>query len=270
MKEEIILSEKQADFELTMLFDKTPTKKLIYPLFFKIEDFRSRANFQNYTCHVIEKSFGSEIDCDFTGASGGRSLSFYFSSSDVIKIVNKRKMFRADVLVPVDTEKLVARTWLREGFVLMPESEDVSTIVPYSPRDGTSGSDGRKIYIVWIRENLERGDGLSISVVYEQVFPRAPNSLPFILASTFLLIVLVFALRLGSKIWRLPLREDELAVVEVLRSHGGSTKQRQIVRETGFNKVKVSRLIKSLQERGVVSVEHLGRTNRITLRRGIR
>ena len=42
--------------------------------------------------------------------------------------------------------------------------------------------------------------------------------------------------------------------------------QKVLVRETDFSKAKVSRLVKSLSERGVLEVEPMGRTNKIKLK----
>jgi uncharacterized membrane protein len=41
--------------------------------------------------------------------------------------------------------------------------------------------------------------------------------------------------------------------------------QRRIVGESGFSKAKVSRIIQSLEERGVVESERIGRKNKIRL-----
>ena len=61
--------------------------------------------------------------------------------------------------------------------------------------------------------------------------------------------------------------EDEKKVVDVLKAHNGSVGQKIIVRETGFSKAKVSRLVNSLKERNVIIVEPIsGRENRIVLK----
>ena len=41
--------------------------------------------------------------------------------------------------------------------------------------------------------------------------------------------------------------------------------QRKIVQETNLSKAKVSRVVKSLVERGVIEVERIGRTNKLKI-----
>ena len=62
------------------------------------------------------------------------------------------------------------------------------------------------------------------------------------------------------------LREDERKIVGILESHEGKVIQKVIVRETDFSKAKVSRLVKNLKERGIIDVEPIGRTTKITLK----
>ncbi len=62
------------------------------------------------------------------------------------------------------------------------------------------------------------------------------------------------------------LKGDEKVLVDILNKHNGSVNQRVIVRESDFSKAKVSRLVAGLKERGIVDVEILGRTNKVTLK----
>jgi len=62
------------------------------------------------------------------------------------------------------------------------------------------------------------------------------------------------------------LKGDERVIVDILRERKGEAIQRALVRESDFSKAKVSRLVANLKERGIVDVEHLGRTNRVKLK----
>ena len=59
------------------------------------------------------------------------------------------------------------------------------------------------------------------------------------------------------------LKQDEKKVVEGLVRHGSGVNQKLIVSESGYSKAKVSKVIKSLAERGIVRFERQGRSNRI-------
>jgi uncharacterized membrane protein len=57
----------------------------------------------------------------------------------------------------------------------------------------------------------------------------------------------------------------EKTVVSELIRNGGSTTQARLVSKTGLNKVKVSRLISSLESKGILKKESRGITNQIEL-----
>lgn len=61
------------------------------------------------------------------------------------------------------------------------------------------------------------------------------------------------------------LPSDERVIVKILLENNNSIEQNKLVAFSGFNKVKVSRLIKELILRGVVKKTNLGNTNLIVL-----
>jgi hypothetical protein len=61
------------------------------------------------------------------------------------------------------------------------------------------------------------------------------------------------------------LSPDDRMVVEALLTKGGSMLQRDLSREHGLSKVKAHRVVMRLAERGIVSADEHGKTNRIRL-----
>jgi uncharacterized membrane protein len=59
------------------------------------------------------------------------------------------------------------------------------------------------------------------------------------------------------------LDEYERRIFDLIVAAGGTVNQRKIVQETNLSKAKVSRVVKSLVERGVIEVERIGRTNKL-------
>jgi uncharacterized membrane protein len=57
--------------------------------------------------------------------------------------------------------------------------------------------------------------------------------------------------------------------MDVIIASGGTVNQRKVVQETNLSKAKVSRVVKSLEERGLIEVERLGRTNKLKARKKI-
>ncbi len=65
------------------------------------------------------------------------------------------------------------------------------------------------------------------------------------------------------------LNADERKVLSILAARGGKVLQKHVVRESGFSKAKVSRLLKAMGWRGLVKLEPVsGRENRVLLVKG--
>ena len=63
------------------------------------------------------------------------------------------------------------------------------------------------------------------------------------------------------------LKNDERKVIDIIKERGGMCKQRVIVRETDFSKAKVSRLVKDLEERGLLRTEKAGRSKKVYIKK---
>lgn len=61
------------------------------------------------------------------------------------------------------------------------------------------------------------------------------------------------------------LPQEERKIVTILLENNNSIEQNRLVALSGFNKVKISRLVKELGDRGVVKKADLGNTNLIVL-----
>jgi len=61
------------------------------------------------------------------------------------------------------------------------------------------------------------------------------------------------------------LSEDEREIFELIEMNGGKMLQNRIVNETGYTKVKVSRIITSLEKKGFVEKRRKGVTNEIII-----
>lgn len=61
------------------------------------------------------------------------------------------------------------------------------------------------------------------------------------------------------------LTDEERKVVDLLASHDGKYLQRNIRNETGFSRLQTSRIITRLSKRGIVTLQHSGNTNEVSL-----
>lgn len=264
---EALVQRNTVEITDTILFKELPGD-LTIPLLFSVKDFSSSATFRNYECSIEEKEYGSLIECKFPEIQSGR-LTLQFKTDDLTKRIGGHFYFKDTVKVPAKAEKLVYTTKLKSGLVLIP-SNTSSPFPVYSPKSGEKGSDGRRIFVYWSRKNVKEGEGITPSVSYEVA--RKPRegftSLYTFIAGVIILIILFFlALRSGPEESKtLPLKEDESEVIDIVKKAGAEIKQKRIVNNTDFSKAKVSRLVKDLEERGLLEKEKVGRTNRIKLK----
>jgi len=87
-----------------------------------------------------------------------------------------------------------------------------------------------------------------------------------LLAGAFLVILFqwkINQIQLERSLCILP--QEERLIVKLLLQHKDSIEQNKLVALSGFTKVKVSRLVKILEQRGVVKKTDLGNTNLIVL-----
>jgi len=66
------------------------------------------------------------------------------------------------------------------------------------------------------------------------------------------------------------LDKDEASIIKVLLDHRGEVPQAEIVRQTGLPKVKVFRVLRGMQTRGIVQKEQNKKVNIIRLSEGMR
>ncbi|MCD6215499.1 MAG: MarR family transcriptional regulator [Candidatus Aenigmarchaeota archaeon] len=138
---------------------------------------------------------------------------------------------------------------------------------PFSPANGVEGSDGRRIFVKWLWKKPELGTTIHVSLFYEKVKINESAVLALVVLVAIIMIYIFFSGKKSSYDVVLPvLTRDERTVMEmVLKSDKGEVDQREIVRELDASKSKVTRIIKNLEERGLVKKVHIGRKNKIKL-----
>jgi uncharacterized membrane protein len=61
------------------------------------------------------------------------------------------------------------------------------------------------------------------------------------------------------------LKPEEVSVVKVLDAHGGAYLQKYITKEAGLSRLKTHRVVATLSQRGIVTVEKYENTNQVSL-----
>ncbi len=160
-------------------------------------------------------------------------------------------------LKPVDNASLDVNVTLPEGFALA--HADAAA----SPTPDSIGTDGRTITLRWHEEGVSE---LPIIVLYDgPSFPWAPVILGSLLIVTLAAVAVVWRRRhaVEKKALLGALGEDELLIVSLVKR--GVDRQKALCAETGFSKSKMSKVVRKLEEKGVVRKEPFYKTNRLKL-----
>ncbi|NIO19474.1 MAG: hypothetical protein GTN76_01675 [Candidatus Aenigmarchaeota archaeon] len=224
------------------------------------------------TCETKREREETVISCDFINLEkiNKTQVQLDFETRDNIVKTGESYDFNSFYLVDLAAERAFS-------IIYLPETASLKTNVSnesFSPRYGRVLSDGRHIMVYWERENIKSGDDLEFSISYRM--PTEAGSFYDIALVVILAVVLITIIAVGyvKRMHRessvrvvMPLlKKDEKRMIDILTERKGQAIQRILVRESDFSKAKVSRLVASLKERGIVDVEHLGRTNRIILK----
>jgi uncharacterized membrane protein len=272
--EDIIDDDMNIRSTITLKF-ASPISHLEYQLGMKVRNLSASSNFDSADCSIEDVGEKSVVVCDFVGMTKERNLlKLSFVTREGIRSVGDGYKFTVNYGVSLPIERLFVIIKLPENGILAETPVNAS----FFPHDGRTLSDGKRIGVYWESNNLTTGDDLQYSVTYSM---PTIVSVSLIVALTAVVIIAMagigFYVRKGSasqpaaSVVVTPavsvLNQDEKRVVDILKMSEGKAGQKHIVREGDFSKAKVSRLVKSLKERGVVDVEPIsGRENRIILK----
>jgi hypothetical protein len=270
---ENILRDDSSVYSTVIMKFLEPVGRLEYQLGFSIYNFTYDNSFPFAECGYYDNAMGSLISCDFTGMSESNDrLTMHFDTRGVVSKKGGDYRLAADYGTGMPSERASVVMKLPEKGILSQSVANES----YFPQSGITASDGRRIFVYWESENVSASDSMAYSLLYTMPEARDPVSDYIIVILTLIVVasmlVIAFYLRRGQRgvkaddVIESVLNRDERAVIRVLKRHGGRAGQKVIVRESGFSKAKVSRLVKSLKSRGVVETEPIsGRENRVML-----
>ncbi|MCL7474472.1 MAG: hypothetical protein M8352_00325 [ANME-2 cluster archaeon] len=179
-------------------------------------------------------------------------------------------MYNSEFIPSYNTSKFNYILKLPVGYII-PDEKEVSFFI--HPEPGSIYSDGQRIILLWEQRNVD--SAFEISVMMEPT-SASGSAIPLLIGTLSLLILFGAGYRNYYKkggredsavtVSYPALVEHEKVVVDLLEKADGNVMwQKQIQVESGFSKVKVSRVLQSLEKRGVIRKEAWGNTNKIHL-----
>jgi predicted transcriptional regulator len=256
-----VLDQKgKSSVKYTFTFDE-PVKTLNFTIVGQIEDFQARSIAGLVNCSVSVHGV-SNINCDLPLTQEKRTVEMDMATQDFTKSLGKSFLFLGDFSVDQKVDQFTFSLTLPEGMALSDTQNSLSF-----PENSTKVSDGRHIIIIWKLENVN-GQSLSFQALYEPV-QSVPSFIWYFVSGAAIVSVVAFfivrKIRKPEEVILSVLDDYERNVVKTISEAGGEINQRKIVQQTNLSKAKVSRVVKALEERGIVIIERLGRTNKVKL-----
>jgi len=235
--------------ELNLLIDKT------------VKNFNLSSNAE---CENKSTVFGIGINCNVTVSNERVNIQIEYDSTEYIKKLSNYYVFSDSYKIPMDSKSIIVTVKLPEGTGLIKDDQSLS------PSDASIGSDGRRTIISWQKDDLKKDDVFEVSIAFEKI-GDVQTYFPF---EIILIIVLIIFSSLGlfyQFYWKarnvkliLPvLKKDEKIIFNTIMKHGSGVNQKIIVKDSGYSKAKVSKVLNSLKERGLIKLERIGRSNKV-------
>ena len=204
--------------------------------------------------------------------AGNHEINISYETSYPIAAVGDNTVFRYTDKLPYLADKQAVSLTLPVGYII-PREKDKDENFYTSPKPHDVYSDGQRIILYW----EQKGQELPISVISRKVI-----GLPLVwigataVSALIAAALVVWFVLLGAKSSKpkpakkkkvvVPaLMDNEQKIVEFLKQNG-EVWQKQIQAATGFSKAKVSRVIRNLEQRGVITKTIYGNTNKISLK----
>lgn len=263
---------------------------MVYSVLGSISEFSTSFEIDNGNVHVIKKIefsepmyefsikvpasadnievYADESKVEFLTEDNNILLELEGASTITIKYYDDDLLessgFLTEFVLQFNTELNRIELSLPKGYTLRePLNKDMTEGSIY-PKPDLALTDGEHLIFVWEYNNLSEGYELPIYVKYN----KPKNNIWLLLVfGTIISGILILILITKKPINKYSLKEDEQAIVNILKKRDGRMCEQGTLRViTGLPKASLSRLLKELEERKVIYKEKKGRKNFVFLR----
>jgi uncharacterized membrane protein len=177
--------------------------------------------------------------------NGTKQLYLSFETNNLVKAYNDGKEFLTYLYLP-KAEVIKIYLWLPKGYALYKDG-----VIP----EGEIITDGERIGVYW--------KGKQDTPLIVRFYQLQGSKVELIAAALLLIIAaVVFVKSRKDDSYLLGFSSDEVKVIEALKERK-VVHQNKLEKELGFSRAKMTRIVKKLEEKGLVEKERTGRTNKI-------
>lgn len=264
---ESYIDGKKTYNKMTITFFE-PKEEFVFTIKGRVENLVAKTLGEKVECE--EKIFGiTLISCILNLTKEKRTIEISFETEDFVKNLDGKFIFSTDLSLNEDISSAFVSVKLPEGMALI--SEEIPGRISF-PENSSILSDGRHIIVTWKMDEISKNQPLIFQIIYEPI-SKQTLSIPFfylislgiVTFSISFLIFYFFYLKKPKELVLSVLDDFEKRVLNCIIEAGGEVKQKKIVNETNLSKAKVSRIVKSLEKRGLIEIKRLGRSNLLKL-----
>lgn len=247
---------------ITIIVNTTGQSDIEFLLLPDIENLKVALNDEAIVCSTKAEVGLTKISCDFGKQMVGKYfLSLEFDSAYPIIKLDNRLMFKTSYRPPFETKKFILILKLPVGYGI---SDPTLYVTPSADR---IYSDGQRHILLWQRADLK--EVFDTSVIAEPVIKPADYTMLIFIVIVISIAIVYLWHRQRKKVFHKlvypHLIESEKAVVDALEANLGVLKQKEIQKITSFSKAKLSRVLKNLEQRGIIEKKPLGNTYKVFL-----
>jgi uncharacterized membrane protein len=186
------------------------------------------------------------------------NITIEYDAVDQISRRNKGYLFLTTRYIQKDTKVFISEFKLPVGMAIEMERRP-------SPPNATLLTDGERIIVRWEFRNTTQDQALTFYVYFKPQVEYTPSFFPYIILAALLalLIFIVFKFFESKKKYFLKgLSKDERAIVKKLIRRKEEY-QSNLRKELGLSRPKMTRIVKLLEEKGIVEKREEGRRNKL-------
>jgi uncharacterized membrane protein len=262
-----IFENNTVHYRLNLIFASHPAQSFTIPL-----DSPYNINLNSTAdCKVLAGMLETNVVC-IMNASERTDIIINYDSNQNVNKKDSYFLFSNSFKLTLDTNIISVLIKLPEGTGLKKPIEN-----SYNPEDALIGSDGRRTIITWQKNNLKSGEIFEVSVAFERIGEIITSEFPveiiigivIVLISAFLIFYKFYWKTKGIRLILPVLKKDEKKIFDTIIKHGSGINQKVIVRDSGYSKAKVSKVLNSLRERGLIKLERIGRSNKVYIEKNL-
>lgn len=239
-----------------------PIRRFNYTLSHDPQPVYAEVDGKKVTPRITQEGSTWTLDVDIASPSNTTRILFRFMADDLVQVLEEGRNFQFTFSPYYYTKDFQLRVVLPAGAILL-EKKKAAQSQPVVFPDAGIRSDGRRVTVEW---NLDGFDDDRIFLINYELPKTVPAPQPgyywLLLLPVFIIILALHSSRVAWESTIQALDADEKKVINEVKKRPGIP-QKDIAGLTGFNKVKIHRVIERMSNSNLVKVDKRSNRTRV-------